>query len=115
MINKHRKTAIGLSVAPIFTLAPSADGGPQPGSGEGVGDIVTDDFGFAVNTGSAQKGGQIDVLNSSPFSHLDPSMGNDGNVRNFYQLIYRNLVTYSTDPADMNELVPDLATDLGES
>src|SRR5690606_7398265 len=61
---------------------PSADSGVQ-----------LDQDGFAVHTGEAKRGGTIRVLGQPEFSHLDPAMGNDGGVNNFYRLIYRTLVT----------------------
>jgi peptide/nickel transport system substrate-binding protein len=87
-----------------------SDGGS---SGQSSAGAKTDDLGFALNTGEAQKGGTVNILGGVAFSHLDPEMGNDGNALNFYRLIYRQLTTYSNEPGKGTTVVPDLATDTG--
>ncbi|WP_349723065.1 ABC transporter substrate-binding protein [Microbacterium sp. KR10-403] len=59
----------------------------------------------------AVKGGTVYVLNSG-YSHLDPAQGYDTGVMDFYRLIYRTLTTQGTGD-QANEILPDLATDLG--
>jgi peptide/nickel transport system substrate-binding protein len=70
--------------------------------------------GAAAKTGEPQKGGTVSVLLNADYSHLDPAMGFDGGVNNFYRLIYRTLTTNSTEVGKTSEMVPDLATDMGK-
>ena len=94
-------------------LAACGGGGDSTSSGGGA---QTDAAGFAVTTGQAKRGGTISVLGSVDLASLDPAIGNDGNVNNFYRLIYRNLTTYANEPGDGGtKVVPDLATSTGES
>lgn len=59
-------------------------------------------------------GGTVHFLATADFSHLDPGLGFDGGVNNFYRLIYRGLTTFGAGPgAEGTKVVPDLATDLG--
>ena len=59
-------------------------------------------------------GGTLRILAKADFSHLDPGLGFDGGVNNFYRLIYRGLTTFGAGPgAEGTKVVPDLATDLG--
>lgn len=61
-----------------------------------------------------QKGGTLSVVQTTPFSHLDPAMGYDTLVINFYQLLYRTLTAMDSGSAkNASKVVPDLATDLG--
>lgn len=122
-----RRTTLVVSVAAALSLAAcSGQGGTNPvetGGDSGTetagntaapgGAELTED-GWAYRTPPATAGGTITVLGNSEFSYLDPVKGNDGNVNNFYRLIYRTLVTYQSGPgAAGNEVVPDLATDTG--
>lgn len=99
--------------------SPSVGGGQDGttqsagGTGGGGGAELTDD-GWALRTAPAKAGGTVTVLGNSEFSYLDPVKGNDGNVNNFYRLIYRTLVTQAPGTgAAGNEVVADLATDTG--
>lgn len=67
----------------------AGSGSAAPGSGASgaSGAPQFDQNGFVVRGPAAKKGGTVTVLGSSPFSHLDPARGNDGNVNNFYNLI----------------------------
>lgn len=106
--------AIGVGLAALLVLTGcSAGGNGGGGATEGKNSSV-DDMGFAVYTGDPVKGGTVTVLSPTDFSHLDPAMGNDGGVNNFYQLIYRQLTTYKFEPGMKTpEVVGDLATDAG--
>ncbi|MFD5224044.1 ABC transporter substrate-binding protein [Microbacterium sp. NPDC058342] len=100
-------SAVTIAVAGLAgcTSTPSS-----PGS---TADIA--ETGFALNTGEAKTGGTVRVFSPNDFSHLDPAMGNDGGVTNFYRLIYRNLTTWANEPGEGGtEVVPDMATDLGQ-
>lgn len=111
---KSKKSVLLTSVALSAALVLTGCGGSSGGSDSGETGVVLDDSGFAVQTGEPAKGGTVNVLGAVDFSHLDPAMGNDGNVLNFYRLIYRQLTTTANKPgADGAEVVPDLATDTG--
>jgi peptide/nickel transport system substrate-binding protein len=102
--------------AGVLITALAACGGGAGSSEAGSDDVQTDKDGFAVHTGAAKKGGTITVLGNVDLASLDPAVGNDGNVNNFYRLIYRTLTTYANEPGDGGtEVVPDLATSIGES
>ncbi|SDS47604.1 ABC transporter substrate-binding protein [Microlunatus soli] len=102
-----------LAAAMILTGAASGCGGG--GSAGGGGEVQTDANGFAATTGTPQKGGTVTVLGNVDLASLDPAVGNDGNVNNFYRLIYRTLTTYANEPGDGGtKVVPDLATTTGE-
>lgn len=121
-------TIMTVSAAALALAACSGQGGTSPTSGPGgeadststAGDAgtaseaeLTED-GWALRTAPASRGGTVVVLGNSEFSYLDPVKGNDGNVNNFYRLIYRTLVTQAPGTgAAGNEVVPDLATDVG--
>ena len=90
-MNRTRKTLLAASAAALLVLTGcgAGDTGNTTGGGNataGAGAMV-DDLGFAVYTGDPVKGGTVIVLSPTDFSHLDPAMGNDGGVNNFYQLI----------------------------
>lgn len=100
------------SLVPI-ALAGMAGCAAQPSSPSSTPEIS--ETGFALNTGEAKSGGTVRVFSPNDFSHLDPAMGNDGGVTNFYRLIYRNLTTWANEPGDGGtKVVPDMATDLGQ-
>lgn len=103
----------GLAIAGCGSGGKTSSSGGA-GGGQGSANQLDSD-GFVVRSGPAQKGGTVQVLGSVDFSHLDPAMGNDGNVNNFYRLIYRTLTTYANEPGDGGtKVVPDLATDTGK-
>lgn len=128
-MRRRLSTLVAIGAA-IGLTACSGQGGTTPTPAPGGGDVgagtaastgaaaaggaeLTED-GWALRTPPAQKGGTVVVLGNSEFSYLDPVKGNDGNVNNFYRLIYRTLVTQAPGTgADGNEVVPDLATDTG--
>lgn len=102
-----------LAAAVLLTGVLAACGGG--GTSSGSDDAKTDANGFAINTGAAAKGGALTVLGNVDLASLDPAVGNDGNVNNFYRLIYRTLTTYANEPGDGGtKVVPDLATTTGE-
>ncbi|AXH96372.1 ABC transporter substrate-binding protein [Ornithinimicrobium avium] len=118
-------TAVAASAALALTAC-SGEGGQQPGTpGDGAGasgsgdqaaasGAELDEDGWALRTPEASEGGTVVVLGNAELSYLDPVKGNDGNVNNFYRLIYRTLTTYQSGTGDAgNTVVPDLATDTG--
>ncbi|RIJ51739.1 ABC transporter substrate-binding protein [Clavibacter lycopersici] len=93
----RRITAVGLALAASLALTSCAGAGGGAAAG-GV-------------TGPADTGGTMQVLASTDFSHLDPTMGYDTGVADLYRLIYRTLTTASGE--DGATIAPDLATDTG--
>lgn len=114
-----RLTTSVLSVAALGFVAACGNGGesgPQGNGGASGGpdssEVILDDNGFALYTGDPQQGGTVTVLGGVDFRSLDPAVGNDGNVNNLYQLIYRYLTQYTYNPeTEEMELVGDLAED----
>ncbi|MEV6591678.1 ABC transporter substrate-binding protein [Streptomyces acidicola] len=75
---------------------------------------TTSDKGGAGSSPTPATGGTVRILADADFSHLDPGLGFDGGVNNFYRLIYRGLTTVGAGPgAEGTKIVPDLATDTG--
>lgn len=109
MFNKETTKKLAMVAAASFILAGCGGGGTTSGHSQ-----IDEETGFALYTGEPQKGGKVTILGGVDFSHLDPSMGSDGNVMNMYQLIYRNLTQYkfNRDTGQL-ELVGDLAEDTG--
>ena len=102
--------ATATAAAGALLLAGCGTNGPVAAANE----VELTEAGFALETPEPQRGGVVTVLGSVDLSHLDPAMGNDGNVNNVYNLIYRQLTQYVYDPATGElELVGDLATDTG--
>ncbi|PQZ94799.1 peptide ABC transporter substrate-binding protein [Arthrobacter sp. MYb227] len=100
-----KKHNFALSLALAGALALTACGGSSTAA---PGDPAT-----TSESAGAVKGGTVRVLLNADYSHLDPAMGFDGGVNNFYRLVYRTLTTNSTEAGKTSEMVPDLATDLG--
>ena len=114
MASKFNARLAGVSVLAALSLVLTACGGGSAQQGPEADDRVVGDNGFAVYTGPPQEGGTLTAFVASEFSSLDPAMGNDGGVNNFYNLIYRQLTQYTFDPlTEEYELVGDLATDAG--
>jgi len=102
-----RLTLTGLALLCSSALTLTACGGSGSSStGTGTGSVSSSLSGTPV------KGGTVEVLADANFSHLDPALGFDGGVNNFYRLIYRTLVTSSPGTKGAT-YEPDLATDLG--
>lgn len=105
-------TVVALALA--LTACSGGRDANQPQGQAATGAQLTDD-GWALRTAPAQKGGTVTVLGNSELSYLDPVKGNDGNVNNFYRLIYRQLMTYKNDINEAGStVVPDLATGPGK-
>ena len=70
--------------------------------------------GGSGSSSTPKKGGTLNVIQTTAFSHLDPTQGYDTGVINFYQLIYSTLTAMdSSGPKTASKVVPELATDLG--
>jgi peptide/nickel transport system substrate-binding protein len=65
-----------------------------------------------VRAPSTTAGGTLRLV-SGPVDSLDPQRSYSPSVWNLMRLYTRTLVTYSSQPKHTDELVPDLATDLG--
>lgn len=72
----------------------------------------TDDGVDGVRAPSTEPGGTLRLVTSQVDS-LDPQRSYVPGVWNLMRLYVRTLVTYSSEPGSTDELVPDLATDLG--
>jgi peptide/nickel transport system substrate-binding protein len=67
-----------------------------------------------VRAPSDEAGGTLRLV-TGPLDSLDPQRSYLPGVWNLMRLYVRTLVTYSAEPGRTDELVPDLATDLGTS
>ncbi|TFV88974.1 ABC transporter substrate-binding protein [Blastococcus sp. CT_GayMR20] len=65
-----------------------------------------------IRAPSSESGGTLRVV-SADIDSLDPQRSYLPGVWNLMRLYTRTLVTYSTEPGKTDQLVPDLATDLG--
>lgn len=110
---KNRVVSIAALVA-ATTLFASACATGSTGTDSASQAIIDEQTGFAAHTGQPQRGGVVEILGGVDFSYLDPAMGNDGNVLNLYNLLYRTLTQYQYDPETGEvELVGDLAEGTG--
>lgn len=92
----------GVAIAVVAVLTACAGGSGSVGASSGV-------------SATPKKGGTLNVLQTTAFSHLDPTQGYDTGVIDFYQLIYRTLTAMDSGSAkNASKVVPDLATNLGE-
>ncbi|AZQ74894.1 ABC transporter substrate-binding protein [Streptomyces luteoverticillatus] len=115
-MNKRTRTALAALAASLALGASGCSGGHRAGGGggDGTGHPAAAKEGTVVG-GTPRKGGTLTVLSNQDFSHLDPARNWVMNAMDFgTRLLYRTLVTYKAAPGvHGNELVPDLATDLG--
>ncbi|RYU10776.1 ABC transporter substrate-binding protein [Nocardioides iriomotensis] len=114
-----RWRALG-ALAAVAALTLSACGGGDSGDGDGgdSGSSATPEFNAALSevyNPSDKKGGIIKAAHSSDWDTLDPGETYYGFSWNFARLYGRSLLMFKAAPGDAsNELVPDLAEDLGE-
>jgi peptide/nickel transport system substrate-binding protein len=117
-----RWRALG-ALAAVAALTLSACGGGDSGDGGDGGDggsgaAATPEFNAALDevyNPSDKKGGVIKMAHSSDWDTLDPGETYYGFSWNFARLYGRSLLMFKPAPGDAsNELVPDLAEDLGE-
>jgi peptide/nickel transport system substrate-binding protein len=120
MRNTRWRAAAALAAAAL-TLSACGGGGDGDGDGNGNGNegaAATPEFNAAledVYNPSDKKGGIIKMAHSSDWDTLDPGETYYGFSWNFARLYGRSLLMFRAAPGDAsNELVPDLAEDLGE-
>ncbi|WP_433176147.1 ABC transporter substrate-binding protein [Actinoallomurus sp. CA-150999] len=102
-MKKSTTIAGAAALSLLAALTACRGGGSTAGGASGV-------------SGTPATGGTVHFLTKTDFSHLDPGLGFDGGVNNFYRLIYRGLTTFASGAgAAGGKVVPDLATDLGTS
>jgi peptide/nickel transport system substrate-binding protein len=110
-MSKQRLSALALIAVSLgLTLAAAGCGGDEGGGGQGGGTLASE--------GEPTKGGTY-RLQTTQFNHtggFDPTGEYLGTDLAFYSnLLIRTLIGYEhKDGAEGNELVPDLATDLGQ-
>lgn len=96
---KKRFGLVALAVAALLVMAACGSSGSGAATGA---------------SSKPQKGGTLTVLQTTPFSHLDPVQGYDTGVIDMYQLIYSTLTAFSSAGSKQgNTVVPELATNLG--
>ncbi|MFI1255441.1 ABC transporter substrate-binding protein [Streptomyces netropsis] len=115
-MNKRTCTALAaVLAAPLALGAAGCSGGKQAGGDGRNGKNPAVAGEGSVIGGTPQKGGTLTVLSNQDFTHLDPARNWVMSEMDFgTRLLYRTLVTYKSAPGTPgNQLVPDLATDLG--
>ena len=115
-----RWRALGVFAAAAALMLSACGGGSGDGDGGdgGEGAAATPEFNAALDevfNPSDQTGGIIKMAHSSDWDTLDPGETYYGFSWNFSRLYGRTLLMFKPAPGDAsNELVPDLAEDLGE-
>lgn len=98
-MSKKRIGLVALAAAALLVMAACGSAGSTSTSGA---------------SSTPQKGGTLNVLQTTPFSHLDPTQGYDTGVIDFYQLIYSTLTSFASGSTkNATTVVPELATNLG--
>src|SRR5215212_4640317 len=110
--SRRRIVAVAAVVVLVVVLAVSFGGGAAgrtdvPVLADGANAGVT-----GVRSPSDRTGGTLRVA-APDIDSLDPQRSYTPGVWNLMRLYARTLVTYSSDPGATDQLVPDLATDLG--
>jgi peptide/nickel transport system substrate-binding protein len=108
----HRIAAAVAVVLLVVVVAVSCGGGA---SGRADVPVLSDgpDAGLAgVRSPSDERGGTLRAV-ASEIDSLDPQRSYLPGAWNLMRLYARTLVTYSSEPGKTDQLVPDLATDLG--
>jgi peptide/nickel transport system substrate-binding protein len=119
MRNKRWRAAAALTAVAALTLSACGGGTSDDGdNGNNNGGSATPEFNAALDevyNPSDKKGGIIKMAHSSDWDTLDPGETYYGFSWNFSRLYGRSLLMFRAAPGDAsNELVPDLAEDLGE-
>ncbi|MGZ5417448.1 MAG: ABC transporter substrate-binding protein [Nocardioides sp.] len=117
MRNKRWRALAALTAVAALTLSACGGGGDDGDDGTD-GSSATPEFNAALEdvfNPSDKKGGIIKMAHSSDWDTLDPGETYYGFSWNFARLYGRSLLMFRAAPGDAsNELVPDLAEDLGE-
>lgn len=121
----HRRRLGVAAAGAVLALAASACGGgsstntsPSTGGGAAAGSDAKGEFNAALTqvfNPSDKKGGILKFANSGDWDSLDPADTYYGYSWNFIRLYGRSLLMFKSAPGkDGNQLVPDLAEDLGK-
>ncbi|QNN54218.1 ABC transporter substrate-binding protein [Nocardioides mesophilus] len=118
MRNKRWRALAALTAAAALTLSACGGGSGDDGTNGDGASGATPAFNAALDgvyNPSDKKGGVIKMANSSDWDTLDPGETYYGFSWNFARLYGRSLLMFRAAPGDAsNELVPDLAEDLGK-
>jgi peptide/nickel transport system substrate-binding protein len=109
---RRRVLAAAAVVVVIVVLAVSCGGGAGGRADVPVVEGSADAGVTGVRAPSTRTGGTLRAV-SAEIDSLDPQRSYLPGVWNLMRLYTRTLVTYSPEPGHTDELVPDLATDLG--
>ncbi|MGY1706968.1 ABC transporter substrate-binding protein [Geodermatophilus sp. SYSU D00697] len=109
---RARVAAIAATVVLVVVAAVSCSTGGGGATGVPVHGDGPDAGLTGVRAPSEATGGTLRVV-AGEVDNLDPQRSYLPGVWNLMRLYTRTLVTYSTEPGRTDELVPDLATDLG--
>jgi peptide/nickel transport system substrate-binding protein len=110
--SRRRILAAAAVVVLIVVFAVSCGGGTDGQADVPVVEGSADAGVTGVRAPSDRTGGALRVV-SAELDSLDPQRSYLPGVWNLMRLYTRTLVTYSSEPGHTDELVPDLATDLG--
>jgi peptide/nickel transport system substrate-binding protein len=110
--SRRRILAAAAVVVLIVVLAVSCGGGAGGRADVPVVEGTADAGVAGVRAPSDRTGGTLRVV-SAEIDSLDPQRSYLPGMWNLMRLYTRTLVTYRTEPGHTDELVPDLATDLG--
>ena len=111
--SRRRILALAAVVVLVVVFAVSCGGGTHGQADVPVVEGSADAGVTGVRAPSDHTGGTLRVV-SAEIDSLDPQRSYLPGVWNLMRLYTRTLVTYSTTPGHTDELVPDLATDLGK-
>ncbi|MFD2094246.1 ABC transporter substrate-binding protein [Blastococcus deserti] len=109
---RRRVLAAAAGVLLVVVIAVSCGGGSGGRADVPVVEGTPDAGVTGVRAPSTQTGDTLRVV-SAEVDSLDPQRSYLPGVWNLMRLYTRTLVTYSSEPGHTDELVPDLATDLG--
>ncbi len=105
------------ALAAVLVLKPWQSGGTKPPVSHRTTKAISyepaDNSGPAARAAGAQHGGQLTVLTTDSFDHLDPAQVYNFDTAAFLQLVTRSLTVVRTNSDGTGTLVGDLATDPG--
>ena len=110
--SRRRILAVAAVVVLVVVFAVSCGGGADGEADVPVVEGSADAGVTGIRAPSERTGGTLRVV-SAEIDSLDPQRSYLPGVWNLMRLYARTLVTYSSEPGHTDELVPDLATDLG--